>query len=396
MTRDYKKAVTGSNAQSSAMIFKTNAPLDDRTAVRCKGALISQTALGKNGTDSKDWLFEGLIACDRETGDLYTLYNKSSLNLFSDSALNAMSEEQIDAAIALGWKKMATKADISGLSGLWKFKGVAESISPDKDTIFINDLYITVSNDDSDSDYEEHAHHYKCIGFEYDIAHNVYFKWKRINSEQIVYTKPDDSINIYVKSSSPVTVLYVQNDEDLYFKTTATGGLEWERLSDGQHIYTKTEKSSTASNVQFFLSISDTNPVFTADIKSYSGNEYSAVTKLMVTFDGITYYFQDATDPYMWHYDVDAIVYSSTASGTPPITTTGEFTFYTSATPGEQTSGETGTVEECMYTGTSSVTASPENNGWVYQIEDKEYASNGTIWVELGSPKEDLQWLVIS
>lgn len=39
------------------------------------------------------------------------------------------------------------------------------------------------------------------------------------------------------------------------------------------------------------------------------------------------------------------------------------------------------------------ISASPDNIGWVYQIGEEEYASNGSIWVQLGSPKED--WIVI-
>lgn len=38
-------------------------------------------------------------------------------------------------------------------------------------------------------------------------------------------------------------------------------------------------------------------------------------------------------------------------------------------------------------------TANSDNIGHVYQIGEEEYASNGSIWVQLGSPKED--WIVI-
>lgn len=39
------------------------------------------------------------------------------------------------------------------------------------------------------------------------------------------------------------------------------------------------------------------------------------------------------------------------------------------------------------------IPAGPDNIGWVYQIGEEEYASNGSIWVQLGSPKEN--WIVI-
>ena len=41
----------------------------------------------------------------------------------------------------------------------------------------------------------------------------------------------------------------------------------------------------------------------------------------------------------------------------------------------------------------NAVQALPSNKGHVYQLGEEEYASNGTIWVQLGSPKED--WIVI-
>ena len=41
----------------------------------------------------------------------------------------------------------------------------------------------------------------------------------------------------------------------------------------------------------------------------------------------------------------------------------------------------------------TSVTASSENNGHVYQLGEEEYASNGNMWVQLGSPKTD--WIVL-
>lgn len=334
MQRNYKKAVVGTNTQSAAMIFKTDAPLDDRTAVRCKGALISQTALGKNNTSDKGWLFNGLIVCDLETGDLYTLYNKAAITLYSDSALDAMSEEQIDEAVALGWRKMATKADIEGLSGLWEFKGVAESISPDKDVIFVKNLYITITSPFNTTI------SYECVGFEYDIALNKYYKW--VNRTGVIYSKEGDTEKLYQKaaidsddsgdSDDDYIVLYVQDPEgNLYFKTDAASGKEWERLTDGQKVYTTEAHADVATNVSFYLSSTATGtPMFTADIKNYVGSIFEPID------------------------------------------------------------------DTSFYELPEAVTASSENNGWVYQIEDKEYASNGLIWVELGSPKEDLNWLVIS
>lgn len=44
-------------------------------------------------------------------------------------------------------------------------------------------------------------------------------------------------------------------------------------------------------------------------------------------------------------------------------------------------------------TTSETITASPNNSGYVYQIGENEYASNGQIWVKLGSPVED--WIIL-
>ena len=40
-----------------------------------------------------------------------------------------------------------------------------------------------------------------------------------------------------------------------------------------------------------------------------------------------------------------------------------------------------------------TITANSENNGHVYQIGEEEYASNGLMWVQLGTPKSN--WITI-
>ena len=41
----------------------------------------------------------------------------------------------------------------------------------------------------------------------------------------------------------------------------------------------------------------------------------------------------------------------------------------------------------------STIDANSENNGHVYQLGEEEYASNGNMWIQLGSPKTD--WIVL-
>ena len=83
-------------------------------------------------------------------------------------------------------------------------------------------------------------------------------------------------------------------------------------------------------------------------------------------------------------------VYETSDSTTPLTTQSGkaethDVYFFTEATK------LTG-VTQASGTG-NAVQASPSNKGHVYQLGEEEYASNGTIWVQLGSPKED--WIVI-
>jgi hypothetical protein len=67
-------------------------------------------------------------------------------------------------------------------------------------------------------------------------------------------------------------------------------------------------------------------------------------------------------------------------------TTVVTYTGYTFTTKEQQISLAENTTSE-------SIPASPDNSGHVYQIGENEYASNGQIWVKLGSPVED--WIIL-
>lgn len=83
-------------------------------------------------------------------------------------------------------------------------------------------------------------------------------------------------------------------------------------------------------------------------------------------------------------------VYETSDSTTPLTTQSGkaethDVYFFTEATKLTDVTQASGTG--------NAVQALPSNKGHVYQLGEEEYASNGTIWVQLGSPKED--WIVI-
>lgn len=319
MQRDYNKAVVGTNTQVKAMIFKTDAPLDDRSAVRSKASLISQTAFGKDKTSDKGWLFNGLIVCDRETGDIYTLYSKDDLQLYTDAQLNNMSEAEIDGHIKSAWRKMATTDQIEQLSGVFQFKGIATSIDPDFTTITVTPLSVNNVS-------------YTCTGYLYDLIHIKYYRWE--NKDERVkeyYTKENEfPIKVYSKSNGEVTALYVNYKDKIYFPATSSSITEFTSL-DGDSIYCSAVTQATP-NVPFYTTS-------THDAGTGIGN--------LNVLDYTAYRF----------IEIDPQPSIQSGSGI-------------------------------------SIAASLNNQGYVYQIENKEYASNGSIWVELGAPVEN-NWIIL-
>ena len=336
-TNNLSKLVTGSESKSGAMIFETAAPLDDRTAVRCKAALISQSALGevdkstKKATAGKGWIFNGLITADCQTGDVYVLYNRDALELLTDEAITKLSEEEIDEKINKAWKKAASSSDVSSLAGVFQFKGVAEAINPDQ-SILTTRLITT----------------------------------KEITDEQGKVTIPSESLYC-------VNTAY-EFDMDVYYG--------W---------------GTSLEDIRFWT---DTTTVNNNTLQYDKGGEINVTA---YEFNGTLYYPIDSTvaptagDPVIPYENVDGkIIYISEndevydnalTSGGPigeaiPVTYTGyDFTVKTSPIAlNETTSAET-------------IPASSDNSGHVYQIGENEYASNGQIWVKLGSPVED--WIIL-
>lgn len=321
------KLVTGSEPKSGAMIFKTGAPLDDRTAVRCKAALISQTALGevdpdtKQSTDKKGWIFNGLITADCQTGDIYVLYDRASLELLSDEAILALTDAQIDEKVAKAWKKLASSSDVSSLSGVFTFKGVAEAINPDQSIITTRGV-ITTEIKNKQQQVITPSEILYCVTSAYEFDMDVYYGW-------------GTSLNdIRFWTDTPT----VNSDTTQYDKGAGTSITAYE-----------------FNGILYYPTETD--------------NKYESIGGQVVYIKGRKVYeTEDFTETSIG--DATEVTYTGYA--------------FTEKTPkiilNKNTTSET-------------ITASPDNSGHVYQIGENEYASNGQIWVKLGSPVED--WIII-
>lgn len=121
----------------------------------------------------------------------------------------------------------------------------------------------------------------------------------------------------------------------------------------------------------------------------YVKGEKKAVTYLM--YQGDVYYFK-ATNVYE-SFDGDCLYqggdyYYTDAKRTNLATGVTSSTYH-----GYEFIKTTDVTLELTTPNNGGISAGPDNIGWVYQIGEEEYASNGSIWVQLGSPKED--WIVI-
>lgn len=305
---DLQKYGVGLNEQNVGFAFHTGAPLDDRTVVNTKAALISDNKKGfKDADNKKTWIYPGMTVTVVDPGDIYVLTNYEGLRFYTNSEINTLeSQGRLDAEIAKYWTKLPSQDDLqkaldANKKELFTFKGVASAIDEDRCTITVSALKIgsTALTVDKQA---------------YDLGMQTMFHWKGGNYE--FWTETSDGTGPRYQATSTSEVNYVKRLDTYYFKT------------DDEHVWESVNGDK---------------------IYESSGN-----------------YYTDAA-----HKNQIAV-------------TTGQHTVYTF----EQ---DTDTLS-ITYAG-SIQTANSGNIGHVYQIGEEEYASNGSIWVQLGSPKED--WIVI-
>lgn len=218
------------------------------------------------------------------------------------------------------WQKLASASDLSGLSGVFTFKGVAETINQDQSILTIKQLK-TQEITDEEGNVTTPSEPLHCVTTAYEFDMDVYYGWGT-SLEDIKFwtdtTTVTNSTAQYDKGEQLSVTAYEFNNK-LYYPTDTQQKYE---SIDGEVIYIKE------------------NQVYqTADSQTSLGNAKA------VSYDG--YDFKEKSSKLLLEADADS----------------------------------------------ESISASSDNSGHVYQIGENEYASNGQIWVKLGSPVED--WIIL-
>lgn len=325
------KVALGTNIQSQSMKFQTDGPLDDRSALKVPASLISQDALGH-----VNYVYPAMTCSIQSTGDVYILKDKSKLvaqGLKTLEFLNSKTDEEIEALIeASGWVRLPNMRDVSAI------------------------------NTQMSQNMQQLAGVFQFKG----VA-------DAIDADHTTITLKSGTKT--VTGSDPVTG-YVCNG--FYYDVAHDKYYEWTKDSDtiyvkGTEVYTKS--GSESSTLVYYVDYADTR---------YYAHAVSndKITSFQSLDGGIIYPAGDGVNSETaTTFYADSSKTVSVGSLTPHSYPAYTFTLVSGATfsgsainPGEGASG---------------------NNGHVYQIGEKEYASNGLIWVELGSPKEEITWLVL-
>lgn len=322
----------GKNSQTVGLSFATNAPLDDRTVVKTKDSLI-----GKDTWVQPGYLFNGLITAVQETQELY-MYIGGSLSAWPSDFLStttATTSTAQDTTIAKYWKKVSSSG-LENLSGVFQFKGMAYDISPDSS-------YILLNNDGFDL---------TPLGIACDIVGNTYFGWG-IDSTEIWTAGPlwKNAVK-YTKSDTSTTVYGMTINDTLYFVSSTqpkpNDGTLLESL-DGRYVF------------------------FDKGLGSIEG-AFGALSPIKLPIcDSEGTCTDTIVSGYVFKYDAYTFTKAKVQEDIP---------FYVTpllASDGTKTDGDGNKI--------------PNNSGHVYQIGENEYASNGQIWVKLGSPVED--WIIL-
>lgn len=310
------KFTLGGSAQTVALNFNTNAPLDDRTVVTTKASLI-----GKDTWIKAEYLFKGLITSVQETNELYMYIGNIGTTFPADFLTDTTTTNPnvSDETIAKYWKKVSSSG-LENLSGVFAFKGVAEAVSSDL-------KYIAICSDISDQSIVP-------IGTAVDLVGDLYYGWSIKGNE--FWTKSsilDNTKQQYVRGQA-VEVWGVKYKDEFYFPVTdvmPTGGDDEDielQNSNGDSIFLPQNSCPTSQNSEY--------PVYDNEGKDIGEG---------VGFSYTGYEFDEITTPH--------------------------------------TISNTHTM----------IQANEDNSGHVYQIGENEYASNGQIWVKLGSPVED--WIIL-
>lgn len=331
----------GTYTTKGAYLFVAPAPLDTRSVVETIDHLISED-VWKNPDYTA---FNGLQVYVESTQELYILKNSSGLksNLQPQTYFTGTTNQNgkvitppatsndIQTKVDLYWQKLASASDLSGLSGVFTFKGVAEAISPDQRIITTRGVVIKEIKGEQQQILTPREPLY-CVVTAYEFDMDVYYGWGT-SLNDIRFWTDTPTVNSttpqYGKGEERSVTAY-EFDGELYYPIDSTvaptaGELVTPYESvDGRIIY-----------------ITEDGDVY--DHKEAGGNLMGEAT--LITYKGC------------------------------------DFSVIQRIALEENTTSET-------------ITASSNNSGHVYQIGENEYASNGQIWVKLGSPVED-DWIIL-
>lgn len=325
--------------------MKSAVPLDGRTIVKVKQDLI----------DASKWnpiveFYEGLPVYVEETDEVYYLVDKA--HALVNNVAEA-SEEAKNAAYAC-WQKMASYKDldkaVQDLGPVFIFKGVATGLTPDKRGVTVEDVSYTPSGEAS-------AHKVICLGYEHGFPEE-YYAWGTVDASNNM------TIEFYT-DSSVITNSSSQYDKDgsdtsIYFVDDTISGKRY--YFDG-----KADNLDASAQVGVdkklwaFTDEDDLSHLYCVAVGQADAPTANATD---VSF----YVINDTSDEVYKHLNIDSFK---------------SYEFSLKKNPGTIAVAQKAQV----------IYAENGNNGWVYQISDDEYASNGLIWVQLGSP--DNEWVII-
>lgn len=324
----------------------TNNPVDNRTIVDYKSQLI----------DASVWeiteFYNGLPIYVKETDEVYYLINKDG-SVLINWANPDLTTEEIDAAYAC-WQKMASYKDLDkavhDLGPVFVFKGIASGLTPDRRGITVGDASYKPSTTGGQQ------HKIICLGFEYEFP-DKYYAWGTVDASNNM------TVEFYTNSS------VIANDSSQYkrAKNPDTSIYYVDDTSSGKRFYfdgsiSNVDPSKTESNTTMWK-FTDEGDIST--IYCVANPQADAPS---VDVNDVSFYLKNDTR--------DAVY------GKRSIAHFDSYKFTKLSSQGTIVASQV----EVIY-------ASNDNNGWVYQISDDEYASNGLIWVQLGSP--DNEWVII-
>lgn len=264
-----------------------------------------------------------------------TEYAKSGATSYVGQIVKTISNSAIDGCYIIknangDLIKLTTDDDLKKFGGVFQFQGVASAIDADHCTLTIG----KATKKEQNTDGIEVTASFEVSDYKVDIEGDTYYHWTSSTAKVTAnYWTRGDFVNgakTYTKSESTANT-FVYNEETYY----QTG-----------------ETVDTPSNRTKYLTLD--GDVLWVDDSKYIYATSASETKVQA--DAVTLTF-----------DTEVVFF----------TETGKLEKVTSS----------GSPEKAVDTSTKS------NKGHVYQLGEEEYASNGTIWVQLGSPKED--WIVI-